>query len=395
MIEVKDNIFWVGKSDWDLRKFHGNELSTHRGSSYNAYLIKDEKTVLVDTVWNPYKEEFVENLEKEVGLENIDYIVINHSEPDHAGSLGLLMSKIPNTPIYCTKSGAEIIKKHFHEDWNFKIVKTGDKINIGQTDLTFIEMKMIHWPDSMMTYVNKAKVVLSNDAFGQHYCTSSLFNDEVDNCELYQEAIKYYANIVAPFSMMVKKKVEEIKALNLEIDIIAPSHGVIWRKDPLQIVEKYYDWACDYHEEFVSIVYDTMYNATKMMADSIAEGLRKHGIVSKLYNASVTDRNDLITEIFKSKGVVIGSCTVNNGVLAAIGGLIEEIKGLKLKRKFAGAFGTYGWSGESGKIISQTLKSAGLNVIGEPIMFKYKPTEDELKECVEFGETIAKAMKNS
>ncbi|TYQ18040.1 UNVERIFIED_CONTAM: flavorubredoxin [Acetivibrio alkalicellulosi] len=393
MIEVKNNVYWVGIKDWDLRRFHGHELSTHRGSTYNSYIIKDEKTVLVDTVWNPYKEEFVENLEREVGLENIDMIIINHCEPDHAGSLGYLMEKIPNTPIYCSKNGEQSIKGHFHKDWNINVVKTGDSLKIGENELVFVEMTMMHWPDSMLTYVKGANVVLSNDAFGQHYSPSSLFNDQVDQCELYQEAIKYFANILNPFRPLIKKKIEEIKAMNLDIDVIAPSHGVIWRDNPIQIVEKYYEWSqSDFSEDYAVIVYDTMYDATKNMAQAIAEGLRNNNINSKLYNSSVTDKSDLITELFKAKAIIMGSCTVNNGTLSSISMLLEEMQLLKLKNKPAAAFGSFGWSGEGPGHISERLKKNGMKVDLEPIKFKYQPTEEQLKECVEFGEKFAQSL---
>lgn len=393
MVKVTDNIYWIGVTDWGLKEFHGHEFSTHRGSTYNSYLIKDEKTVLVDTVWDPYRAEFVDKLEKEVGLENIDMIVINHIEPDHGGSLGYLMSKIPNTPIYCTKNGAEIIKRHHYQDWNFNIVKTGDSINIGKNDLVFVEMQMIHWPDSMMTYVTNEKTVLSNDAFGQHYATSGLFNDMVDNCELYQEALKYYANILPPFSALIKKKIEQVRALNLDIDIIAPSHGVIWRDNPMQIVDKYYEWAQEYNDGSVAIVYDTMYDATRLMGESIAEGLRSEGLKFRLYNCSLYDQSDLIAELFKAKGIIVGSCTVNNGVLRSIAGILDEIKGHKFKGKMGAAFGSYGWSGEAPKHISKFLEDAGIKIISDPISFRYKPSVEDLARCYEFGQSFGQKMK--
>ncbi|MEG6614528.1 flavodoxin domain-containing protein [Pseudoclostridium thermosuccinogenes] len=392
MIEVKNDIYWVGIKDWELRQFHGHELSTHRGSTYNAYLIKDEKVVLVDTVWDPYQEEFVDKLDKEIGIDNIDAIIINHSEPDHGGSLGYLMSKRPDIPIYCTKNGADAIRRQFHKDWNFNIVKTGDTLKTGKYELVFVEMQMIHWPDSMLTYVKGANLVLSNDAFGQHYSPASLFNDEVDTCELYQEAIKYYANILTPYSPLIKKKIEEIRALNLPIDMIAPSHGVIWRENPAQIIDKYYEWSQDYNEGTVVIIYDTMYNATKMMAEAIGEGMAKNGIKYKLYNNSVSDQSDVLTEIFKAKGVIIGSCTVNNTVLRSISALLDEIKGHRFKNKVGAAFGSYGWSGEAPKIISKSLEESGVKILHEPLQIKYRPTEDELKMFVEMGDKFAKAM---
>ncbi|MDQ2086209.1 MBL fold metallo-hydrolase [Herbivorax sp. ANBcel31] len=390
MIQVKNNVYWTGIKDWELRKFHGHELSTHRGSTYNSYLIKDEKTVLVDTVWNPYKEEFVENLEREVGLENIDMIIINHCEPDHSGSLGYLMEKIPNTPIYCSKKGEESIKGYFHKDWNINVVKTGDTIKIGENELVFVEMTMMHWPDSMLTYVKGANVVLSNDAFGQHYSAPALFNDQVDECELYQEAIKYFANILNPFKPLIKKKIEEIKALNLDIDVIAPSHGVIWRDNPMQIVEKYYEWSQNsYSEDYVVIIYDTMYDATKNLALSIAEGLRSKDIKYKVFNSSITDKSDLITELFKAKGIILGSCTVNNGSLSSISMILEEMKLLKFKNKPAAGFGSYGWSGEAPGHITEGLKKIGLKVDLEPVKFKYQPRKEDFEECIAFGEKFA------
>lgn len=393
MLEIKKNVYWVGIKDWELRRFHGHELSTHRGSSYNSYLIKDDKTVLVDTVWDPYKEEFVENLQKHTPLDKIDAIVINHIEPDHGGSLGYLMERIPDVPIYCTKNGAEIIKKHFHKDWNFNIVKTGDSLKLGEYELVFVEMQMLHWPDSMLTYVKGAALALSNDAFGQHYSAASMFNDEVDCCELYQEALKYYANILAPFSALAKKKIEQIKAMELPIEMIAPSHGVIWRDNPLQIIEKYYEWSKEYNEGTAVIVYDTMYDATKAMAEAIGEGLLQSGIKFKLYHAATSDRSDLLTEIFKAKGVIIGSCTVNNIVLRAIASLLDDIKGLKFKNKVGAGFGSYGWSGEAPKIIAAKLEEAGLKVVHPPLAFKYSPTEEELAQCVGFGRSFAESIK--
>lgn len=392
MIEIKKDIYWLGLKDWELRKFHGHELSTHKGSTYNSYLIKDEKNVLVDTVWSPYKEELEDILEKEIGISNIDMIVINHSEPDHAGSLGHIMSKIPDVPIYCTKNGADILKKHFHKDWNFKIVKTGDTISTGKYELVFVEMQMIHWPDSMMTYVKGANLVLSNDAFGQHYAARSLFNDEADNCEVYQEAIKYYANILTPYSGLIKKKVEQVKAMNLAIDMIAPSHGVIWRDNPMQIVDKYYEWSQDYNDGSVVIFYDTMYDATKKMAEAIGQGLGRNNVKYKLYNSSITDKSDLMTELFKAKGIIAGSCTVNNSVLTSVAAILHEIKSYKFKNKIGAAFGSYGWSGESPKVIGQSLQDAGLKLFGEPIKVQYQPTEQDLLKCVEFGENFAKNM---
>ena len=329
MIQVKDQVYYLGYKDWELRSFHGHELSTFNGSSYNSYLIKDEKTVLVDTVWYPHADDFMEILDKEVGIDNIDYIVINHAEPDHGGTLGAIMERRPDIPIYCSVKGADIIRKHFHKDWNFRTVKTGDTLTLGQCELHFVDMTMIHWPDSMMTFVKGPNVLLSNDAFGQHLAGASIFEDEVDQAVVWQEALKYFAGILAPMTPLIKKKIAEVIALNLPIEMIAPSHGVIWRKEPLRIVEKYALWADNYDEGFVTIVYDSMYNATKKMAHAIASGLESKGVLCKLYNSSLSDISDVITQLFRSKGIIVGSCTVNNGYLRSIAGVIDEIRGHK------------------------------------------------------------------
>ncbi len=393
MIQVKDNIYWLGLKDWDLRRFHGHELSTHRGSSYNSYLIKDEKTILVDTVWTPYKDDFLELLEREIGISNIDGIVVNHMEPDHGGSLEAIMEKIPEVPIYCSRRGVETIKGHFHKDWNFVPVKTGDRIHIGKSDMVFVEMTMIHWPDSMMTYITGSNVLLSNDAFGQHYCSHSIFHDESDECAVYQEAFKYFANILAPFTPLIKKKISELEKLNLPVDVIAPSHGVIWRENPTQIVEKYALWAENYHENFVTIVYDTMYHATKKMAEAIARGIEGKGIPCKIYNSSISDISDVLTELFRSKGILLGSCTVNNGYLRSLSGVIDELKGHKLKGKVGAAFGSYGWSNEAPKHLSNGLEGAGIEVAMAPISIRYAPTQKDLEDCVHFGAKFAEKLQ--
>ncbi len=286
-----------------------------------------------------------------------------------------------------------MIHRHHHKDWKFNEVKTGDTLKTGKYELVFVEAPMLHWPDSMFTYVKGADLLLSNDAFGQHYATSAMYNDEVDQCELFQEAIKYYANILTPFSSLVKKKIKEFKAMNVPVDMIAPSHGVIWRKDALDIVGKYYEWADAYQEDFVVIAYDTMWNGTKSMAVAIASGLKESGVHCKLFNIAKSDMNDVITEIFRSKGVIIGSPTINRRVLAAVGALIETMKGLRFKNKAGAAFGGYGWSGESVGIIEEGLKSAGIEVTVPGIKFRYNPTGDELEECKLFGKQFAKNLK--
>lgn len=389
--KINDAVTWVGKIDWELRDFHGKEYSTHRGSSYNSYLVRDEKTVLIDTVWMPFAKEFVANLKKEIDLNKIDYIIANHGEIDHSGALPELMREIPNTPIYCTKNAIKSIKGQYHQDWNFVEVKTGDVLDLGKNKITFIEARMLHWPDTMFSYLTGENILFSNDAFGQHYASELMYNDLVDVAELYQEAIKYYANILTPFSSFVEKKIEEVVGLNVPVNIICPSHGIIWRDNPLQIVNQYMKWSKNYSENQITIIYDTMWNGTKRMAEAIANGIKaaNSDIVIKIFNSSRTDKNDLITEVFKSKAILVGSSTINKGILSSIASILEMIKGLEFKEKKAAAFGTYGWGGGSVKIITEELKEAKFEIMDEGIKALWNPDDESIKSCMEFGKKIA------
>jgi len=390
--KIKNNVFWVGKIDWELRKFHGNEYSTHRGSTYNSYLIKEEKNVLIDTVWMPFSKEFVKNLSKEIDLDKIDYVIANHAEIDHSGALPELMEHIPNTPIYCTANGVKSLKGHYHKDWNFQVVKTGDTLDLGNDkQLVFVEMKMLHWPDSMACYMTNDNILFSNDAFGQHYASEFMYNDLVDQNELFTECIKYYANILTPFSSLVDKKIKEVLSLNLPIDIIATSHGVIWRDNPTQIVEKYLAWANNYQENQITILYDTMWDGTKRMAEAISKGIvdTDKNVNVKLYKVAGSDKNDIITEIFKSKTILVGSPTIGGGILSSIAEILEMIKGLRFKNKKAASFGCYGWSGESIKVIIEHLEKGGFSIINDGIRALWNPDQESIEKCVEFGREIA------
>ncbi len=393
-VEVKKGVYWVGFIDWNIKQFHGHEYSTHRGTTYNAYLIIDKKIALIDTVWGPYSQNMIKNIESIIDVKKIDYVIANHAEVDHSGGLPALMKLIPDATVVVSEKGRESIPKHYHEDWNFRVVKTGNSISLGENNLVFVAAPMLHWPDSMFTYLTGKNILMPNDAFGMHYASSGRFNDEVDEIEVYQEAIKFYANILTPFSDLVIRKIDEFKKLNIPVDIIAPSHGIIWRKNPFQIVEKYYEWASGKNDGSVVVVYDTMWNATEQMATAIAEGLEKEAVRYKLFNMAVCDRNDVLTEIFKSKGMLIGSPTLNNGLLPTIKPILEDLKGLKFKNKVGAAFGSYGWSGENIKLIEETLEKAKIKVLQEGIKFKWQPTKEEIEECVEFGKSFAKKMKS-
>lgn len=392
IVELAENVYWVGVVDWGLRRFHGHELSTHRGSTYNAYLIVDEKVVLVDTVWGPFAEALIANIRQVVDPAKLDFVVANHAEVDHSGGLPEVMRHAPQATVIVSKRGAESIEGHFHQPWKLHPVQTGDRINIGSSELIFIEAPMLHWPDSMFTYLTGKNILMPNDAFGQHYATAFRFNDQVDQKELFEEALKYYANILTPFSGRVLKKIEEVVGLGLPVAMIAPSHGVIWRKDPLQIVQKYQEWAAQVPQKSAVILYDTMWEATRQMAEAIGEGLAAEGVPHKLFHMAVSDRNDVITEIFKAKAIIVGSPTLNRGVLPTIAPILEDLRGLEFKNKIGAAFGSYGWSGESVKVIEEQLQRAGITVVAQGVKAKWQPKPADLTACRDLGRQVARAI---
>lgn len=380
--QIKNNVSWIGYIDWELQTFHGDDYSIFNGSSQNAYLVEEEKTVLIDTIWTPHRFDFVENLKKEIDLKKIDYIIANHGECDHSGALTALMAEIPDTPIYCTAQCVKSLEGQYGKrGWNFNVVKTGDTLEIGNgKKLIFIEMKMLHWPDSMATYMTGDNILFSNDAFGQHFAVEELYNDKADQCLLYKEAVKYFTNILNPFAPLITKKLDEIAALGLPFDIIAPSHGAIWRDRPMQIVEKYAQWANAYQEDQVTIAYDTMWEGTTKIAHRIAEEIHHQSpqTVVKVFNIARADKNEIMTEVFKSKAIAVGSPTVSNSILSSVAGWLEFLKQLKFKGKRAAAFGCYGWSGESVKILQERLRDAGFEVVDQSVRSLWNPEESDL-----------------
>lgn len=392
-LKITDTVTFVGKIDWELRRFHGEQLTTNHGSSYNSYLIQDERIVLIDTVWTPFSGEYINNLKEIIDIKKIDYIIANHAEPDHSGALPQLMEMIPDTPIYCTANGMKSLKGYYHKDWNFVPVKTGDRLNIGSKEIIFIEAAMLHWPDTMMNYLTGDNILFSNDVFGQHFASEFMFNDLIDEHELNYEALKYYANIITPYAKKVTAKMDEFKAMNLPLNMICPAHGIIWRKNPEQIIEKYSEWAKDYAENQITIIYDTMYNSTRKMAESIAQGIASvdNNVTVKLFNAARADNSDIMAEVFKSKGILVGSPNLNSGILNSIAAILEEIKGLKFMNKKAAAFGSYGWSPAQIKLINESLTEAGFEVIGDGLKLQWNPDDKGIEQCLEFGKGFVEA----
>jgi flavorubredoxin len=391
-IELAKGTYWVGVVDWNLRHFHGPAYSTHKGTSYNAYLIVDEKIALVDTVMESFAAELIANIRAIVDPAKIDYIVLNHGEKDHSGSFPAVHALCPQAEVICSAKGVDSLTAYYGGEWPRRVVKTGDQLSLGAHTLAFLEAPMLHWPDSMFTYISDLGILLSNDAFGQHLASSKRFDDEVDQCEVMDEAAKYYANILLPFSDLVTRKLAEVSKLGLDLKMIAPAHGVIWRKNPGKIVDAYARWASGEPDHKVVVVYDTMWNATEKMAKAIVAGITECGVVVKLFKASVTDRNDIIKDILNARAVVIGSPTVNNEPLVEISPLLDDIMGLKPKRKLGFAFGAHGWAGGAIRIIEERLQAAKVTLVEPGFGVKWSPTSDDLEKCREYGRKIADAV---
>ena len=392
-IEILPNIYSVGVLDWNVRNFHGHTYTTQRGSTYNSYLVIDEKITLVDTVYGPFAQELIENIKEVIPPEKIDYIIANHVETDHSGALPSLMQLCPKAKILGTAKCKEGLYKHYYGDWDFQVVKTGDKLKLGKRTLTFLEAPMIHWPDSMFTYCQEDSLLMPNDAFGQHYATAERFDDQVDECSLMEEAKKYYANILWPFGSVILKKIEEVQGLNMPIKMIAPSHGVIWRKDPARIINSYISWAKGQTNKKVVIAYETMWGATEKMARRITEGVTAAGVEVKLYNVAESDRTEIITQMLNAQGFLFGSSTHDNDMLPNIAAFLEIVKGLKPKGRQVGFFGSYGWAGGAVKEMQETLKDSGVDVSAAGVSIKYVPNKEELKACFEFGNQFAKLLE--
>jgi flavorubredoxin len=395
-VEIADEVFWVGAVDWDVRQFHGHHYSTRHGTTYNAYLVRGEKTALVDTVHAPFAREMFERLESLTSGRELDYVIVNHVETDHAGSLPEVMARAPRATLICTKNGEKAIRRHFRADaWSFRQVTAGDSLDLGGRTLRFFPAPMLHWPDSMFTYLPELALLMPNDAFGQHLASSGRFDDEVDQAVLMDEASKYYANILSPFDSLVRKKIEEVREAKLDIRMIAPSHGVIWRKAPQKIVEAYLHWATSPGEKRIIVAYESMWGSTERMARAVVEGVAAAGVETRLYAVPVSDRTALVRDIVESRGLALGCATLNRRVLPAMAGLLEELRGLHPAGKLAFAFGSHGWGGGAVAVLEEALHDIEATRIRDGIKVIYRPSAEELAECKAAGRQLAEAVASS
>jgi flavorubredoxin len=387
-VEIKPGIYWVGGIDWDLRNFHG--YLTQRGTTYNAYLIIDEKVVLVDTVKRHLFDEMLSRIKEVVDPSTIDYLVSNHVEMDHSGSVPQMVSRAPEAIVVTSPKGEEGLRRHFKTEWAMHVVKSGDTLSIGNRTLQFFLTPMVHWPDNMVTYLPEEKLLLSNDAFGQHIATAERYDDEVGWDILHEEAAKYYANIVLPYSEQVSKALNALAGLDIEM--VAPSHGVIWRSHLPQILEAYQRWAINEVENRALIVYDTMWGSTEKIAYSLREGLEKAGVPVTMRNLKTNHISDIMTDVLCSKAIIIGSPTLNIGVLPTVGAFLTYLEGLRPKKRVGFAFGSYGWGGQAVKKIEAVMNTLGWDMPLNGITIQYIPDEEELDHVRELGTALGEII---
>jgi len=390
-IEIAKDIYDIGVNDWKIRVFHG--YSTYQGTSYNAFLIVDEKIALIDTVKKEFSDQLLEKIAKIVDPKKIDYVISNHTEMDHSGSLPRVMHKIgEGKPLYCSKMGLKNLSRHFPQKWNYHGIANGEELSLGKRTLTFLETRMLHWPDSMFTYVKEDKILFSSDAFGQHYAGHEKFDDQIGD-SIMPHAKKYFANILLLYSPLILKLLEKVTELGLEIDMICPDHGIIWRKDPARIINAYAKWSSQKPEEKAVVVYDTMWHSTETMAEAIVQGIVDEGVIARPIHIRSSHRSEIMTEVLDAAAVIVGSPTINNQLFPTVSDVLTYMKGLKPKNKIGAAFGSYGWSGESVKLINQELEAMKFDIIDPGVKIQYVPDQDGKDACFELGRKIGKAIK--
>ncbi len=389
-IEIAKDLYWVGAVDWNNRDFHGYSIPA--GTSYNAFLILDEQVTLIDTVKAPFADEMLEKIGRIVDPRKIDIVVSNHTEMDHSGGLPRIMHRIgEDKPLYCSKMGHKNLSLHFPQTWNYHPVDNLQELSIGRRTLTFMETRMLHWPDSMFTYCAEDKILFSSDAFGQHYAGPERFDDEIGDA-IMPHAKKYFANILMLYAPLILKLVDKVTEMGLELDMVCPDHGVLWRKDPARIIEAYVHWSRMEPKRKAVIVYDTMWHSTQLMAETIADALIEKGVEARPMHLRACHRSDVMTEVLDAGAVIVGSPTLNNGIFPTVGDLLTYMKGLKPKNKIGAVFGSYGWSGEAVKILTQELESMKFDLKGEGVRSHYVPGEDDLSRCRELAGVIADAL---
>jgi len=390
-VKLKENIYCLPAIDWNIRDFHG--YSTYLGSTYNAYLILDEKVTLIDTVKKGFEDDLLSGISKIIDPKKIDYVISNHTEMDHSGGLPRIMHKIgQDKPVFCSQMGFKNLQKHYHGGLNLKQVSDGEELNIGSKTIKFLETRMLHWPDSMVSYLVQDEILFSSDAFGQHYASMERFDDEVGDL-IMPHAKKYFANILLPYSPLILKLVERVQSLKINFKMLCPDHGIIWRKDPTKIINAYVEWAKQEPKRKAIVVYDTMWHSTEMMAEAISEAIWEEGVEVIPFHLRASHRSDIITELLDAKALAVGSPTLNNGIFPTVSDFLTYAKGLRPQNKIGVSFGSYGWSGEAATLISKELEAMKVKLIQEPLKIQYVPGAEGIRSSKELGKVIGRAVK--
>jgi flavorubredoxin len=390
-IEIAPGVFNVGVTDWNVRDFHG--YSTDLGTTYNAFLVLDEKITLIDSVKKEFGDQLIDNIAAVVDPRRIDYVVSNHTELDHSGSLARVMHRVgEDKPLFCSKLGAKNLVRHFPQKWNYKAVGSGEQLKIGRRTLHFLETRMIHWPDSMFTYMPEDGILFSSDGFGQHYAGPERFDDEIGE-RIMGHAKKYFANILLLYAAHIEKLIRQVADMKLDLRMICPDHGIIWRRDPGRIVRAYLEWCRQEPQRKAVVVYDTMWHSTEHMAEAIHAGITAEGVVSMPMHLRSHHRSEIMTEVFDARAVVVGSPTLNNGLFPTVADFLCYLRGLKPRNKIGAAFGSYGWSGEAVKLIENELTDAKIDLVAPGLRVQFVPEKATIDACREFGRAIGRAVR--
>jgi len=385
-VKVSEHVYWVGAIDWTIRNFHG--YATTHGTTYNAYLIMADRVTLVDTVKAPFYDELMQRVASVVDPTTIDYFVSNHTEMDHSGCFTRVVEAIRPEKIFASPNGKKALEAHFHHGLDVAALKDGETVDLGNMHLTSVLTPMLHWPDSMVTYLDADRVLFSQDGFGLHLASTERFTDELPSYGVWYETAKYYANILMPLSSQVQKVLARLADLNLPIDILANDHGPLWRRGYEQVIAKYGEWAAQAPTRKVVIVYDTMWKSTELMARAIADSVTESCAKVVLKPLEVAHRSDVVTEILDAGGVLVGSPTLNTTMYPTVADFLCYLKGLKPKNKLAAAFGSHGWSGQGADEVHAALEQMKLEMAAPPLKVTYVPNAAALEECRAFGQAF-------
>jgi flavorubredoxin len=392
-IQISDKVYWVGVIDWGIRNIHG--YTTDRGTTYNAYLVMDDKITLFDTVKKGFKDEFLSRISSIVNPEKIDYIISNHSEPDHSEVLPEIIKAVKPEKVFASVMGKKTLNAYYHDlDMEITAVKDGEELSLGNKTVKFMETRMLHWPDSMFSYLVEDKVLLTQDAFGMHLASSERFGEELPWGTLKEHVSGYYANIITPYSSHVAKLFEKIDKSGLEINIVAPDHGPVWKNmdNFRKVLSLYKKWSARRLDEKVVIIYDTMWNSTEKMARHIEDGARSSGVTVEMMPLYAFERSMVALEMLDAAAVIVGTPTLNNNIFPSLADILTYMKGLKFKTPYGAVFGSYGWSGEGNKLLREYLEAMGVEIVDE-VKSKCVP-DDEVKEaCFVLGQAVADKVK--